>query len=57
MQTTTLPIKSNRQLFQKRNDSENGSVIYIDVRVKEIENQIAYAKSNIKMLGLPLFLY
>ena len=32
-------------------------VLYIDVRVKEIENQIAYAKSNIKMLRITFISY
>ena len=44
--------KSNRQLFQNGMIPENGSFVHIDVRVKEIENQIAYAKSNIKMLQI-----
>ena len=48
--TTTLANKKVIDNYFKNGMIQKTEVLYIDVRVKEIENQIAYAKSNIKML-------
>ena len=46
--TTTLANKKVIDNYFKNGMIQKTEVLYIDVRVKEIENQIAYAKSNIK---------
>jgi len=45
---TTLANKKVIDNYFKNGMIQKTEVLYIDVRVKEIENQIAYAKSNIK---------
>ena len=45
---TTLANKKVIDNYFKNGRIQKTEVLYIDVRVKEIENQIAYAKSNIK---------
>ena len=46
--TTTLANKKVIDNYFKNGMIQKTEVLYIDVRVKEIENQIAYAKSTIK---------
>lgn len=45
---TTLENKKVIENYFKNGLIQKTEVLYIDVRVKEIENQLAYAKSNIK---------
>lgn len=53
--TTTLANKKVIDNYFKNGMIQKTEVLYIDVRVKEIENQIAYAKSNIKNASDYLF--
>ena len=53
--TTTLANKKVIDNYFKNGMVQKTEVLYIDVRVKEIENQIAYAKSNIRNASDYLF--